>query len=365
MDNGLLKEEERVSLTLRSLYKRYGYLPCKMSKFEEYDLYVRNKEFLVGDGVVTFRDTDGRLLALKPDVTLSIIKKDLDEGDKRKVYYDEKVYRISSKTKQFKEIRQVGLECLGDIGIYDVYETVLLAAASLEAISPDFRLCVSHLGLLSAILRRINGDENFVKESLSCLESRNAGAGLEVCKKYAVKEEKAGELLTLFQARGEMQGALAKLATLCESGEAKGAYEALRTLCALLQKGKYAKNILLDFSVCGDMGYYDDILFTGYIQGVGEGVLSGGRYDKLLTRMGKTSGAIGFAVYLDVLDGFTQERSETDVDALVLYDEKTNVFSLADEVERLTRSGKSVRAQKKKDGIRFGEIVDLTGGGVC
>ena len=143
MPEMILKGEERVAFALRSLYKKYGYLPYKMSKFEAYDLYVENKEFLVGDGVITFNDTNGKLLALKPDVTLSIIKNDIDSGEKRKVYYNENVYRISGKTKQFKELMQIGLECIGDIGIYDVYETLYLAAESLATVSENFVLDIS------------------------------------------------------------------------------------------------------------------------------------------------------------------------------------------------------------------------------
>ena len=78
MDNTMLKSGEQAIFELRALYQRYGYTPFKMSKFEEYDLYVQNKDFLVGDGVITFNDTDGKLLALKPDVTLSIIKNVVD-----------------------------------------------------------------------------------------------------------------------------------------------------------------------------------------------------------------------------------------------------------------------------------------------
>ena len=74
IDEKLLKNEEKAVFSLRSLYKKYGYLPYKMSKFEEYELYMRNKDFLVSDRIITFNDTNGKLMALKPDVTLSIIK---------------------------------------------------------------------------------------------------------------------------------------------------------------------------------------------------------------------------------------------------------------------------------------------------
>ena len=74
LDENILKTEERIMYTLRSLYHKSGYAPFKMSRFEEYDMYVRNKNFMGGNKIVSFTDLSGRLLALKPDVTLSIIK---------------------------------------------------------------------------------------------------------------------------------------------------------------------------------------------------------------------------------------------------------------------------------------------------
>ena len=87
-----LREDEKATLRLRALFARYGYRPYRMSKFEEYDLYVRNKSFLLSDHVITFTDTDGKLMALKPDVTLSIVKNSkASEGGLEKVFYNEKV----------------------------------------------------------------------------------------------------------------------------------------------------------------------------------------------------------------------------------------------------------------------------------
>ena len=155
LDENLLRSEEAAVFRLRDLYRRHGYLPYRMSKFEEYDLYVRNKDFLVSDRVITFNDTNGKLLALKPDVTLSIIRSGEDvPGVKQKVYYNENVYRVSERTHRFKEIMQAGLECIGDTDLYDVYEVISLAAQSLALISDDFVLEISHLDVLSAALTR-------------------------------------------------------------------------------------------------------------------------------------------------------------------------------------------------------------------
>ena len=57
IDENILKSEEKAIYSLRSLYKKYGYMPFKMSKFEEYDLYVDNKDFLVSEGIITFMDS--------------------------------------------------------------------------------------------------------------------------------------------------------------------------------------------------------------------------------------------------------------------------------------------------------------------
>ena len=122
---------EKVILALRSLYDGYGYTQYKMSKFEEYDLYARNKDFLISDGVITFTDTNGKLMALKPDVTLSIVKNSRDAVGVQKLYYNENVYRISRGSQSFREIMQVGLECLGDIDDYCLTEVLFLAARSL------------------------------------------------------------------------------------------------------------------------------------------------------------------------------------------------------------------------------------------
>ncbi|MBE5747010.1 MAG: hypothetical protein E7352_02405 [Clostridiales bacterium] len=361
MTEKVLKQEERVSLSLRALYKKYGYQPYKMSKFEEYDLYVANKEFLVGDGVITFNDTDGKLLALKPDVTLSIIRNSADKEGKRKVYYDENVYRISAKTKQFKEIRQVGLECIGEIGLYDEYETLTLAAGSLAEISENFVLDISHLGVLSAVLDSVCADKSFQTAVMGYLAEKNVHETENLCAVFGVDEKGKEILRTLFTAYGDMDEVLAKLAPICK-GKAKAAFKKLQALCKLLSACKYAENIRIDFSVVNDMNYYSDVVFKGFIDGVAEGVLSGGRYDKMMARLGKNTGAIGFATYLDLLDGFNEEKSATDVDVVVLYDEKTSVSTLVKTVGKLVKKGVTVSAQTEKTALRCKETVDIRGG---
>ena len=365
MSQEIFKEEERVAFGLRSLYKKYGYLPYKMSKFEEYDLYAQNKDFLRLAGVVTFNDTDGKLLALKPDITLSIVKNDTDGDAKRKVYYNENVYRVSGKTGRFKELMQVGLECIGDLDVYDVFETVYLAAASLALISEKFVLDLSHLGILSSVIKSVGGSDGFENAALRCLAEKNEHGLRAYAQEYGVSEESVERLVQLIGAYGNPDTVLVALEGLCDCAASKAALAELRALWALLKTTEYADRIRLDFSVINDGNYYDDVVFKGFIDGIGEGVLAGGRYDKLLQKLGKKSGAIGFAVYLDLLEGFGQQPRMQDVDVLVLYDDSVATETLVKTVQSLVKDGYSVSAQKSAGDLRYKKLVDLTGGGVC
>ena len=130
----ILRREECIVFGLRALYSKYGYRPYRMSKFEEYDLYADNRSFLPSGGVITFTDTNGRLMALKPDVTLSIAK-NLGGGPEaapEKLYYDESVYRAPDSGLGFQEITQV-LLCLCSY-VYAPFYSVWMYIGSMDKI---------------------------------------------------------------------------------------------------------------------------------------------------------------------------------------------------------------------------------------
>ncbi|MFR4336366.1 MAG: ATP phosphoribosyltransferase regulatory subunit [Lawsonibacter sp.] len=117
---------------LNRLYEQYGYRKFKMSRFEDYDLYAQNRDFLRQDRIITFTDADGALKALKPDITLSIMKS--NSGDSEKVYYNENVYRETGGT--FREILQVGVESVGQIDPYAEAEVIVLGRPLPRSSSP-------------------------------------------------------------------------------------------------------------------------------------------------------------------------------------------------------------------------------------
>ena len=361
------KSEEKIGFSLRSLYGSYGYLPYKMNQFEEYAFYLENRDFLVNDRVITFTDTTGRLLALKPDVTLSILKHHAPEtGVKQKMCYNETVYRVSGASGEFRELMQAGLEALGDLDGYDMFEAVSLAAESLRTAGGAYELDLSHLGILDALFDEAGADEALRKTLLALFAEKNAHDLLRVCREAGVKEEAALALAKASGIYGERKKVLKALLPLCRSEKARAAWEELNELDGLLSRREDSDRIRYDFSVVNDMTYYDGVVFKGYLEGIPEGVLSGGCYDRLMKKMGKASRGVGFAVYLDLLEGRNEETREFDVDALVLYDPSTPVEKVAAAVRDLQAEGKSVSAQRAVPrGIRAAEVLDLRKEPVC
>ena len=356
LDTKILKNEEKAVFALRKLYRQYGYLPYKMSKFEAYEYYMQNKDFLVSDRIITFNDTNGRLLALKPDVTLSIIKNGEDTpGCKQKVYYNENVYRVSENTHQFKEIMQAGLECIGDIDLYDIFEAVSLAAQSLALISDEFVLQISHLGVLSAVLEKISPDQAFRQKVIACMKSKNPHDLSRLCEQQGVEDT---QLLKLLNAYGSRAKVLKELETL-DCGEA--ALQELQTLSSLLDQLPWGDKIVFDFSAVNNMNYYNGIVFRGFLSGICESVLAGGQYDKLMQKLDRKSGAVGFAVYLDLLEQMPGDEEEYDVDVLLLYEADTDYLAVAKAVSALTSVGKTVSTQKSiPQKLRYRKLMKLS-----
>lgn len=352
-----LRDEEKAVFGLRELYGKSGYRQYRMSKFEEYDLYVRNKNFLVSDNIITFTDTNGRLMALKPDVTLSIVRSTKDvPGEVSKVYYNENVYRPSRGSSGFREIMQVGLECIGAVDEYCVYEVLTLAAQSLAEISEDYVLDVSHLGILSSVIDRIGVSQEAKPEILRCVGEKNYHDMENVLSAENIPDEKKKILRDLLVCDGVPGKVLEFLSGLFDDGEWKNV---VGELDRVIPKS-FADKVRIDFSVINDMSYYNGIVFQGFIKGIPNGVLSGGQYDKLMRKMGRNAGAIGFAVYLDQISQLSKKQDEYDVDTVLLYTENDAPETVRAALEKLSENGDSVCAMKDiPEKLRYRKAVRI------
>lgn len=356
----ILKPDERAACVLRSLYRNLGYCQYKMSKFEEYALYVKNKDFLVSDGIISFTDTNGRLLALKPDVTLSIINNSKDvPGQIQKLYYDENVYRISKSSRSYKEIRQTGLECIGDIGLLEVCEVMLLAVRSLESISNSYIFEISHEGIVEAVFDDCEIADSLRGRILSAVSRKSVGELEKLCNDNGIDNRSKNIILTFTKNFLSVDEALSALDTICKGGKAEESFKEFSFLVSFIRDAGFEKNIKIDFSLTNDMNYYSGIAFKGYIKGIPTSILSGGRYDKLMKKMGRTSGAVGFAVYLDALERFDMQENEYDVDIVLLH--SGNIAETLRTAESLSSAGSTVRVCTEiPQGLRYRHVLNVS-----
>ncbi|MDR2421106.1 MAG: ATP phosphoribosyltransferase [Oscillospiraceae bacterium] len=295
----ILKKSEIAVLRLRELFRGSGYERYEMNNFEEYELYAANKAFLGSDDVITFTNPGGKLMAMRPDVTLSIVKntKSGAEGVTR-LYYNENVYRRVGR--ELRERVQAGVECIGEVGVREMSEVIALAARSLDVLTERGCIDISHMGFLGALLDRLAPPPDARAEILRRVGEKNAPEVSRLAARYDA--EAAGALGRLIALAGPVEASLAGLRELVFDERTELAALELRDVARDVGKLCPDADVRLDFSVVSDMGYYDGIMFQGYAEGIPEAILSGGRYDGLMNKFGRRQGAIGFAVYADLLE---------------------------------------------------------------
>ena len=354
--------EEKYIFTFQHLCEQYGYKKFRMSKFEDYDLYIENKNFLKSGNIITFNGPSGRLLALKPDITLSIVKNARDSLTPHKVYYSEKVYRASDDANDIREITQAGVEFIGDVDIYAMSEVLLLSQKSLKAVSDDYIIGLSHTALISGLLNAAQLSVGVCEKIHSLIKNKNVHEIRKLCASEGVSESLSKKIASLAVIFGSLSDVLPSLSDLCINEQTSLAVSELQSIHDLLLEIGFADRIRIDFSVTNDMNYYNGITFQGFIRSIPQSVLSGGRYDNLLRKFSRKSGAVGFAVYTDLIERYSKSEKPLCADVLVLY-KKDDVSGLSSAVASLIDEGYSVRVQQNPEtDNRFGKTYYFSEG---
>lgn len=338
MNANLINENSVVS-NLINIYERFGFKKIKLSKFEDYNLYNNNKDFLQTEHILTFMNLNGNLKSLRPDVTLSIVKKVLKDNEKetQKIYYIEDIYKIVSN--EYEEIPQVGVEIIGKLNNYSNLEIISMAIESLKSINKNYILEISNIDFISAIFDEINLEENLKIEILNNIYLKNKH-DLEKLLNKNVDNKYKKYILSFIELSGNYKDILKKLKSLIINKKMQKSYEELKSLSFVFELYNNFDKILLDFSIESQLGYYNGIIFKGYIKESNDIILSGGRYDKLLNKFNSNKNAIGFAIYMDKL--YEKNKTSDFIDILILY-KSGDENILLNEVRKFMNKNKKVR----------------------
>jgi len=234
---------------------------------------------------------------------------------------------------------------------------VLLAAQSLSKLGENFVLDISHMGIVGGILRQSGLSHEGQNQALQLLHQKNSHELRHLCEKENCDET---ALMTLVQAVGTPWAVFEQLRKFVDA-ELQASLTQLQQICGVLENFGFGDKIRVDFSVGTDMKYYSGVVFKGYLEGITTWVLSGGQYDKLLQKMGHSGNAVGFAIYLNLLEQI-RENADFDVDTVLLYSADADAAQVMTAAAALRKESNVLTVSSLPENLRWRKLYELREG---
>ena len=336
------RKEEEFVMDFEKIFESYGYEKIRLNTFEKYDTYFANKDIISEGNLLKIVNPKGDLYVLRPDMTLPVVKYFSEQQANRgKFYYSDSVFRADKNGLEFNERKQVGIEYLGGENILSDVEVLDLAVQTLEKLDQNYILCLSHTEFIKEMVNSITGEEKIRSQILKYLYRRSSDLE-NYLKTIDVDDVKITKLLQLNRLFGSFERVREILYDMAVTDKQKKILEDLETILKVLGKKYPRKKIEMDFSISVALQYYNGLIFKGYISDIKKPILSGGRYDKLVTRFGKDASALGFCVEID--NYFESIKKETTkIDYLLLYSDVENGLEAMEKAMEYRKHGKTVR----------------------
>lgn len=336
------RKEEEFVMDFEKIFESYGYEKIRLNTFEKYDTYFANKDIINENNLLKIMNPKGNLYVLRPDMTLPVVKYFSEqEAQSGKFYYNDSVFRVDKNGLEFSERKQVGIEYLGGENILSDVEVLDLAIQSLEKLDKNYILCISNTEFIKEMVNSVTE----IEEEKECIleylyrRSSNLKSYLE---NIGVEEEKIIKLLKLNRLFGSFEKVKETLYEIAITDKQIKILKDLETILKALGKKYPQERIEIDFSISVALQYYNGLIFKGYISDIRKPILSGGRYDKLVTRFGKDTSALGFCLEIDnYFESIKKERRK--IDYLLLYSNLEKGFEAIEKARGYRKDGKTVR----------------------
>lgn len=285
---------------LMGLFKGRGYSEMITPGLEFYDVFNLNSPYFPQENMYKLTDAKGRLLVMRPDSTMPIarvVATRLKEAAlPLRLCYDQPVYRTEPALKgKSDEIVQTGIELIGSQMKMADLEVISTAVDSLKAFGLEFSIELGHIGIFKELVGRLDASDHTKEKIRKLIETKNFPALNDLLDSFgsnavanALKKlpalfggdevfDKAEELMPDENIRRIL-------------GELRDIYHDATEICGC------GGVITVDLGLVNKTDYYTGLIIKGYLRGHGEEVISGGRYDKLISEFGYDVPAVGFAV---------------------------------------------------------------------
>lgn len=301
---GECDQRSQVTKTLKDLFVAQGYRRVMTPALEFYDVFGKAAKYLPKETMYKLTDAKGRLMVLCPDCTVPVARltatrlKDMPKP--LRLYYNRNIYRgFPERKSKSVEINQVGIELIGGSPLRGDLEVVELAARSLDKIGGGkYRLELCHIGYFKAIMDSLDADEDTKEEIRLLIEQKNYAALTDILGK--ARDNKAARALRKLPRLFGGAEVFERAYELFDENGARESLDYLKKIYEYFQTLGLGDKVLIDLGLVNLAEYYTGIIFRGYFRGLGEQVLSGGRYDTLLGQFGEDHCSIGFGFNVDL-----------------------------------------------------------------
>ncbi|MEG2039295.1 MAG: ATP phosphoribosyltransferase regulatory subunit, partial [Oscillospiraceae bacterium] len=337
--------KRRVGRKLSKFFRNRGFDEVMTPGLEFYDVFYSNATYFPQETMYKLTDSKSRLLVMRPDCTIPIARLTgtrLSGLPKPiRLYYDQNIYRNNPTMKgSSDEQSQMGVELIGVSSLKADLEVLELAASSLELCGiENFRLEICHIGFFKALMENLVTDSRTKELVRELVEAKNYAALGDALSN--VKPCPAVEALKKLPGLFGTAEVIEQAATLIDDRNVAGILEDLATTYKHLQALGLGDKVIVDLGLVNQAEYYTGIIFRGYVAGIGEPVLSGGRYDSLMGDFGDGQAATGFAVNVDLVSRVLLEQGnimmpKTEVLVYAAKEYSTKAFK---EIAQLTEQG--------------------------
>lgn len=325
-----------VENTLVSLFRSCGYSEIITTGLEFYDVFNLNSRYFPQENLYKMTDSKGRLLVVRPDTTMPVARvvatRLRDAVFPLKLYYNQTVYRTEPALKgRSDEIVQTGIELIGVQSKSADLEVIATAVTALKSFGMEFSLEIGHIGIFKELVERLDVSDKTKEKIRRLIETKNFPALNDLLDSlgkssitYALKKLPAlfGGEEVFEQAEEIMPDENIKYLL----DELREIYNNIAELCG--NDGV----ITVDLGLVNKTDYYTGLIIKGYLQGHGEEVLSGGRYDKLISEFGYDAPAVGFAVNVNAVAKLIEKNGVMPamprIDAIVYAEEGFEVSAI-------------------------------------
>jgi ATP phosphoribosyltransferase regulatory subunit len=309
------RRRRTVEETGMSIFDGWSYEEITTPTVDHYSLFEHGMGRVEAQRAFRFTDTDGRLLALRPDVTSAAARAAATLFAERerplRLCYAAPVFRQQpqSHAEWRRESTQIGCELIGANTRAADLEVLMIASEFLRRLDLDgnYAITLNDVGIFNGVAERLRLDPTSREEMRQLIDVRNA-ADLERFLTPYTSLGEAQAFAQLMQLSGKLES-LELARSVISNEQSRAALDRLESLWTVIESLDLTRSFEIDLGDVARLDYYTGLTFKIYLKGAGYRIGSGGRYDGLIASFGKAEPAVGFVLDLDALTDVVNLRT--------------------------------------------------------